>query len=125
MKTKLKLILSALLMMSAFVYGMEIPDIDNTSVVADSDSVPYTRKQTTIRIVPVDSNGDFIYNGTISIVTSLENTIVSKIKENFFEYRFDIEYDNNEEVDKVNTITITFNGVELHPVDVVFRKIKK
>jgi len=121
MKTKLKLILSVLLMMSAFVYASGDIDPDNTSIVAEPAIVDYAIKKSTITIALRDNNDKLIHNAKINVVPSLSNTKTSKVREGFFDYKFDIEYDNDGEVDRVNTISITADGIELHPIDVIFK----
>jgi len=128
MKTKFKLILSALLMASTFVYAAGAPDIDNSTVEADPVFVPEYQNSSDISINLKDTNGFPVRHAHFSILVDGDGELVdiSDVKEIGFRgnYTFTATYSNNSNIDIVKTISITANGEEITSFDIIFKAYK-
>ena len=127
MKTKLKLILSVLLMASTFVYAAGNPDKDNSTVIANPAVVPEQHNSSTVNITLKDSNGFPVRNAHFFITQTGEGAQaqISDVEVVGYggSYKFTVIYDNSSDIDIVKTIAVTANNKEIATLHVVFKAL--
>ena len=122
---KIKSILSALLMFSAFLCAGAI-DRDQTTIKAEPARVDAKSGHAKLIIKLRDANGDIADANleNFEFQFSLEGTKITYVKHFFGNYVFDVEYHNPSRTEeKINTVTVLIDGVEINSINLFFSSL--